>query len=191
MASAEKSVDLATAKRYIKGREIKGYEGCSIARAYFKETYFSAENAEIDSKGLYSFEKLIRLAFIQKMQDDPVLGQQKVFIDYVAGLCESFETPAVRDWRPEQSANRICDFMKSFYNMYVFQWKKCGHSAEDSLTSFLGLMYECLDFGYVELSGRFASLPQDIKDVINKVFFLVNNKIEEWYEERLVSISAA
>lgn len=180
------SAELAEAKRYIRS------SGSGvIIRSYFKETHCSVENTEIDSKGLYCFEKLIRLAFVQSMKDDFVLGQQEGFIAYIAGLSENFESPHVTDWRPEQSAVRIADFILSFYNLYLYQWKKHGRLADKSLARFMEIARECLDFGYIKLSDKFENLPKDIKDTVNKAFFLTNSRIDEWHEERTMEISPA
>ncbi|MHB8841645.1 MAG: hypothetical protein ACYC56_07635 [Candidatus Aquicultor sp.] len=177
--------ELADAKRYIK---LSG--SGSIVRSYFKETHCSVENTEIDSKGLYCFEKLIRLAFIQSMKDDFVLGQQEGFITYITGLNENFESPNVSDWRPEQAAIRVADFILSFYNLYVYQWKKHGRLTEKSLAKFVEIAHECLDFSYLKLSDKFNNLPKDIKETVNKAFFLTNSRIDEWYEERTMEVSA-
>ena len=178
--------ELADAKRYIR---LSG--GGSIIRSYFKETHCAVENTEIDSKGLYCFEKLIRLAFIQSMTDDFVLGRQEGFIRYITGLNENFESPNVSDWRPEQSAARIADFILSFYNLYVYQWKKHGRLTEKSLAKFMEIARECLDFSYLNLTDKFENLPKDVKETVNKAFFLTNSRIDGWHEERTMEISAA
>jgi hypothetical protein len=178
--------DLDEAKRFIR---VSG--NGRIARSYFRETQCSVEHAEINSKGMYCFEKLSRLAFIQAMQEDMVLGHQSGFIGYINSLSESFEVLLhISDWQPEESAKRICNFMISFYNIYSYQWKLHGRPVKKSLVRFLDIMRECLDFGYLELSDRFNTLPNGVKDVVNKTFFLANSRIDEWYEEKQ-SVGAA
>lgn len=178
--------ELAEAKRYIRASG-----SGTISRAYFKETHCSIENIELESTGLYCFEKLVRLAFIQSMRDDEILGSQEGFIGYLAGLSKDFEAPLVRDWRPDSSAARASDFMISFYNLYSYQWKIHGRPAEKSLHRFLEIMRDCLDFGYSRLSEKFKKLPEDVKDIVNKAFFLTNCRIDAWYEDKSVEIQAA
>lgn len=193
MATSERfgavKTDIAKAKQYI--RYSKGSGGGSISRSYFKETHCSVENAEIESRGLYCFEKLIRLAFIQSMKDDAVFGRQQEFIDYITGLNNNFEGPLVADWRVEQSAMRASNFMISFYNIYSYQWKKHGRSIDKSLPCFLSVLRDCLDFSYMKLNEKFDILPEEVKSNIDKAFFLTNDKIGKWYEEREAEISAA
>ncbi|MCL6472548.1 MAG: hypothetical protein K6T91_07000 [Firmicutes bacterium] len=178
--------DLAEAKRYV------GSSGnCSITRSYFKETHSSVENAEMDSGGLYCLEKLVRLAFIQEMKNDPQLGAQTGFMQYLNGLINDFESTIISDWRPERSAKRICDFMVGFYNLYNYQWKRRGRSDTELCEQFVTIMQKCLDFAYMELSKRFDSLPKEIEDVINEAFFYANSRIEEWHEEISMEIPAA
>lgn len=178
--------DLAAAKRYIRASG-----NCNVARSYFKDTRCSVENTEIESKGLYCLEKLARLAFIQAMQDDPVLGTQDSFVKYINGLIGDFEKVFINDWQPEKSAARIYDFMVSFYNLYSYQWKRHGRSIQESSKHFLEIMRGCLDYGYSRLDERFEALPEEIKSVVNKAFFLTNERIDEWYKGTSVEISAA
>lgn len=170
---------------------IKTSGNAAIKRSYFKGNDQTIEDIEIESKGLYCFEKLVRMAFIQSIQDDVILGQHNGFVDYVSGLSESFETADVRDWRPEQSAGRMCDFMISFYNLYSYQWKRHGRSTEKTIVRFLEIIRECLDFGYLALCDRFDCLSRDIKETVNKTFFLANSRIDEWYKEKMLDMPAA
>ncbi|MDI6815754.1 MAG: hypothetical protein QME41_00980 [Actinomycetota bacterium] len=178
--------DLAKAKRYIRSTG-----KVSIARSYFKETHCSVENAEIDSEGLYCFEKLIRMAFIAIMGEDAVLGRQDGFIEYIKGLSDSFESPIINDWSPEQSSRRAGDFMVSFYNIYSYQWKRHGRPIDKTLTSFLTIMRECLDYSYTRLSEKLDSLPVSIRNNIDKAFFLTNGIIDSWYDEKAGELEAA
>lgn len=191
MASAEKnngstSAELRDAKRYIKTSG-----NASISRAYFKETHSAIENTEIESKGLYVFEKLVRQAFTQSMQDDAVLGLHDSFLYYIEDVSDTLDQATINDWAPEASAKRMSDFMLSFFNLYGYQWKRHGRAADKTLILFLDIMHECLDFGYLKLNKKFDSLPKDIKGIINKTFFLTNSRIDEWYNEKLLEISAA
>jgi len=178
--------DLAKAKRYIRSSG-----NGTIARSYFRETHCSVENAELDSRGLYCFEKVIRLAFIQIMKDDDVFGKQKDFIEYISGLNDNFDVSIVSDWRAEQCAARASDFMLSFYNIYSYQWKRHGRSVEKSLDNFLTIMRECLDFSYMRLLEKFDSLPDDIKANVDKAFFLTNSRIDEWHDAKVAELPAA
>jgi hypothetical protein len=180
------NTELAKAKRYIRSTG-----KISIARSYFKETHCSVENAEIDSRGLYCFEKLIRMAFIKVMEDDAVFGRQDGFIEYITSLSINFEDPIISDWSPEQSSLRASDFMISFYNIYSYQWKRHGRPVARSLSNFLTVMRECLDFSYTRLSEKFDSLPESIKSNIDKAFFLTNSRIDEWYDEKTEELEAA
>ena len=179
-------VDLAKAKRYIRSSG-----SGTVARSYFKETHSSIENAELDSKGLYGFERVIRFAFIEMMKEDAIFGRQRGFIEYVQGLSDSFEGPILCNWQPERSAAQAIDFMTSFYNVYSYQWKRQGRSMKRSLECFLLIMQECLDHSYLRLNDKFASLPKEIKDTINKAFFLANARIDEWHKAKLEELPAA
>ncbi|MBI4733280.1 MAG: hypothetical protein HY779_00390 [Rubrobacteridae bacterium] len=177
--------ELAEAKRYIKtgGNAI-------ISRSYFKETH-EIENTEMESKGLYSFEQLVRIAFIQAMKDDFILGRQDGFIDYVEGLTKHYEASLIENWSPYHSANRIFDFLMSFFNLYSFQWKRHGRASDKTLHKYLEITRECLDFGYIKISEKFESLPKEIKNTVNKTFFLINGRIDEWHNEKILEIPAA
>jgi hypothetical protein len=177
--------DLAEAKSYIRENG-----NAFISRSYFKETH-EIENTEIESKGLYCFEQLIRIAFIQFMKDDFILGRQDGFINYIEGLTEHFEASLIENWSTDHSVNRIFDFMISFFNIYGFQWKRHGRAQDKTLQRFLEITRECLDFGYIKISEKFDSLPKEIKETVNEAFFLVNERIEEWHNEKLLEIPAA
>ncbi|HEY3374696.1 MAG TPA: hypothetical protein VGK02_06510 [Candidatus Aquicultor sp.] len=190
MARAEK-INTAQAAHIEKEKGYVRVSGiASVARAYFKETHESIENTEIDSKGLYVFEKLTRQAFTEAMQDDAVLGINGGFVSYIDGLNDVLDTTTVMDWRPEASAERMSDFMLSFYNMYSYQWKRHGRAARKTLIVFLDIMHECLDFAYLKLNKKFHSLPEEVKNIINKTFFLANGVIDEWYQNEQLEIPA-
>lgn len=161
-----------------------------ISRSYFKETN-EIENSEIESKGLYCFEQLVRIAFIQSMKDDFILGRQDGFIDYIEGLTEHFEASFIEDWSTEDSAKRIFDFIISFFNIYGFQWTQHGRAQEKTLQCFLEIARESLDFGYIKISERFDALPKEIKETVNEAFFLINEHIGKWHNEKTLEISAA
>jgi hypothetical protein len=177
--------ELAAAKNYIRTTG-----NAFISRSYFKETH-EIENTEMESKGLYSLEQLIRIAFIQSMKDDFILGRQGGFINYIEGLTKDYEASLIENWSPEHSANRIYDFMMSFYNIYSFQWTRHGRVIDKTLQCFVEITRECLDFGYIKISEKFDSLPKEVKETINKAFFLINERIDVWHNERLLEISAA
>lgn len=179
-------IDLAEAKSYIRptGK-------VSIARSYFKETHCSVESAEIDSEGLYCFEKLIRMAFIAILGEDAVLGRQDGFMEYINGLSDNFDKPVVSDWSPEHSSSRAGDFMASFYNIYSYQWKRHGRPVDKSLICFMTIMRECLDYSYTRLSEKLDSLPTSIRSNIDKAFFLTNGIIDNWYDEKTGELEAA
>jgi hypothetical protein len=179
------SQELADAKY-----QIKTGGGAIISRSYFKNTH-EIENAEMESKGLYSFEQLIRIAFIQTMKEDFILGRQDGFIKYIEDLTKYFETSLVKNWSPEHSSDRIFDFMMSFFNLYSFQWKRHGRAYENTIQKYMEITRECLDFGYIKISEKFESLPKEVKSTVNKTFFLINERIEEWHNEKLTKISAA
>lgn len=189
MASSGKfetrDINLVEARSHIK---VSG--NGAVVRSYFKGNQCSIEGIQIDSKGLYCFEKLVYSAFKQAMGDDEVMGLHKGFTDYIAGLVEDFERHPARDWQPEASADRICNFMVSFYDIFRYQWKRHGSSTDELPLSFLNIMRECIDVSYIKLTEEFNALPQDIKDTINKVFFLTNLRIDKWYE-KLTTFPAA
>jgi hypothetical protein len=113
------------------------------------------------------------------------------FIGYVEGLTQHYEASLIKDWSPEQSANRIFDFMMSFFNMYGFQWKQHGRAQDKTLQLYVETTRECLDFGYIKISEKFESLPKELKETVNKAFFLINERIDKWHNEKLLEISAA
>lgn len=189
MATADRDgdapkINLAEAKRYI------GAGNASIARAYFKESR-CVETAEVESKGLYCFEKLVRHAFVQAMNDDSVLGVHDGFLDYLDDLNSTLDSTPAGNWNPKTSAGRVSDFMLSFYNMYSYQWKQHGRNPEKTLIVFLDIMHECLDYAYLKLDKTFAALPGDIKSTIKETFSLANASVDGWYDSKKLEISAA
>ncbi|MBE0448035.1 MAG: hypothetical protein IBX64_08065 [Actinobacteria bacterium] len=189
MGTSEKfepvDLDLAKAKRYIRSSESN-----SISRPYVKGTHYSMGDTEINSSGLYCFEKMIRLAFIQMMKEDALFGRREDFIDYMIGLSDNFEEVNVSDLQPDQSSARASDFMMSFFTVYSHQWKRRGRSVEESLANFLAIMRECLDFSYMWLSRAFDSSPKGIKNGVDKAFFLTNSRIDDWHTGKVAEISA-
>ncbi|HZD59659.1 MAG TPA: hypothetical protein VE439_04295, partial [Anaerolineae bacterium] len=113
MATSERrygaaDIDLARAKRYVRSSG-----SGSAPKPHRGNAYSSVRNIEIDSGGLYRFEKMVRMAFVQVMKEDVVFGQKDSIIAYIAGLSNDFEGPVVSDidWQPDQSSAMMSEFM--------------------------------------------------------------------------------